>query len=88
MTQKKHPLDDVSLEPQTFYAVRVKFRENNPEHGAILYTGFLNGWNGTPGGYAEIWGPYEERRDPSDALSIRIMRRLGTHDEFANGDSK
>lgn len=35
----------------TWYLVEVAFNENNPVHKDLFYSGFLNGPNGTPGGY-------------------------------------
>jgi hypothetical protein len=37
---------------QTYYWINVQMFESNPPHPAIFYTGFLNGQDGEPGGYA------------------------------------
>lgn len=36
--------------PSTWYVVRVAYRRDNPNHDALLFTGFLNA-DKTPGGY-------------------------------------
>lgn len=38
----------------TWYLVRVKCFESNPEHFALFYSGFLNGADGGPGGYSGV----------------------------------
>ena len=42
---------------RTCYEVIVSLRPSNPCFIAIFYTGFLNGKNKGPGGYAKIWIP-------------------------------
>lgn len=46
-------------EPNTYYKASVSWREGNPFHTVIIYSGFLN--NGWPSGYNKVWsGCYEE----------------------------
>ena len=40
---------------ETYYVVEVSFRNTNPKHRAILYTGFLNESNGMPENYSCIF---------------------------------
>ena len=42
-------------EPQSHYVVEVSVGHGNTIFKAILYTGFLNGPNNTPGGYSGIF---------------------------------
>ena len=35
----------------TWYLVEVSFRKGNPVHYNLFFTGFLNGYGGSPGGY-------------------------------------
>jgi hypothetical protein len=39
----------------------VAWSPHNVLHKAIFYTGFLNGPNGEPGGYNQIWNPTYDR---------------------------
>lgn len=65
-------------EEKTFYAVVVSLGPTNPLWGGILYTGFLNGPNGAPGGYASVWhgGTDESTVEFSDIYFLRILRKL------------
>lgn len=47
--------------PRTYYTVEVAWTEHNVIHKAVFYTGFLNGPNGEPGGYNQIWNPTYDR---------------------------
>ena len=42
--------------PHTVYHVEASFGPNNPVHGYLFYSGFLNGPKQTPGGYNEFYG--------------------------------
>lgn len=70
--------DEGGWEPHTFYAVLVSVSPNNPIWGAILYTGFLNGPDGGPGGYASVWnGGTDESTTPFHRLHyLKILHKL------------
>jgi|PlaIllAssembly_1097288.scaffolds.fasta_scaffold09012_1 hypothetical protein len=48
----------------TYYKVHVTLFKGNCPHEAIFYTGFLNGRNGGPGGYACIMEPTYDNNIP------------------------
>lgn len=55
--------------PRTYYVVEVQFNANNPKHRCILYTGFLNGSNDTPGGYSGLFsGGYGNQIEQVESL--------------------
>jgi len=63
-------------EEQAFYAVHVAVSPQNPIWGAILYTGFLNGRDGGPGGYSTIWSPTSDPVRFEDVHYLRVLHKL------------
>lgn len=63
---------------RTYYIVTVQFSSSNPEHRAILYTGFLNGPDNIPGGYSCLFNPaYDPPTQPlSELWSIRPVKEI------------
>jgi hypothetical protein len=58
---------------QTYYVVVVQFGYTNITHRAILYTGFLNGRDKTPGGYSCLFNPsYDDR-----IMDVEKLTRVG-----------
>ena len=51
----KHP-EPTGLQTNTYYRCKVQLYENNMEHEAIFYSGFVDK-EGKPGGYACIMEP-------------------------------
>lgn len=62
---------------RAYYVVLVSFREGNPEHKAILYTGFLN--SGEPGSYSGVFNPtYEpEFLSVQEIHSMKVISEIG-----------
>lgn len=61
------------------YLVHISYAKENPIHRAVLYTGFLNGKNNGPGGYAQLWcGGYEEAINYSERriYYLSVIRQL------------
>lgn len=60
---------------RTYYVVDVAYsKQNMPPHRAIFYTGFLNGKDGTPGGYEAIFqGSYEQQYSWRDAYYLKAV---------------
>lgn len=63
-------------EPQTYYLVKVAYSSHNIIHRSIFYSGFLNGPNNTPGGYNEIWTPFGDRTNITNAYYLKVIRKL------------
>lgn len=63
----------------TYYLVEVSWRPSNPAHLAILYTGFLNGKGGSPGGYSGVFNAtYEPKYQPVERLhQLRVLQVIG-----------
>lgn len=64
-------------ELQSHYVVEVSMGHGNPIFQAILYTGFLNGPNNTPGGYSGIFiGTSESHPDIRKFMYIKAIRKI------------
>lgn len=63
-------------EPKTFYAVLASVGPNNPIWGAILYTGFLNGPDGGPGGYSALWTGGMEPTPFDLVYHLKVLHKL------------
>lgn len=60
----------------TYYTVAVRFSENNTEHKALFYTGFLDNYK-QPSGYNSIYNPtYERNYQIWDIFSLRVLEEL------------
>ena len=63
-------------EPSTWYVVDVSYREGNPIHKSLFFTGFLN--KGRPHGYNQLIpmsGP-DFNDGPADIDSVKYMKGL------------
>ena len=69
---------------RTYYVVNVSFSPSNPEHRAILYTGFWDKKMNKPGGYSNLFqGSYESgKADPDEAYSVRVISEI---EDMKNG---
>ena len=64
-------------EPKSNYVVEVSVYHGNPIFKAILYTGFLNGPNNTPGGYSGIFiNTGDSHSDLKDFMYIKAIRKI------------
>lgn len=71
-------LPEEGWEPRTWYQVEVSFNRNNPIHLALLFTGFLNGRDGGPGGYHMLVNPGWEDTQTIDRLHyLKPLQNLG-----------
>lgn len=62
---------------RTFYVVVVSVGPANPVWGAILFSGFLNGLDGGPGGYASVWnGGVETVVEFHKLHFLKILREI------------
>jgi hypothetical protein len=63
---------------RAYYVVEVCFNKDNPIHKAILYTGFLNGEDKSPGGYSGLFNPtYEpEFQRLTDVYFMRVVYQI------------
>ena len=62
---------------QTYYKALVACNKHNPCYEAIVYSGFLNGKNGSPGGYACVMEPTQDYNIPFDRMYyIEIKEEL------------
>lgn len=77
--QKTIILPDGGWRERSYYVVDVAYNAQNPVHRSILYTGFLNGPEGTPGGYEEIFNPTAEEK-----LSFRNVHYLKAISEIVD----
>lgn len=59
----------------TYYKVEASFHKYNPISEYIFYTGFLNGKNGQPGGYNQIW--YGAMENHSTITDVYYMKAIG-----------
>ncbi|WP_417585399.1 hypothetical protein [Pelagibacterium sp.] len=81
---------DGGWEESSWYQVEVAFRQGNPVHKALLYTGFLNGIRsdrkkGSPGGYHILVNPSWDRNCfISDLHYLKPIACLGqlTKDQY------
>lgn len=74
-------------EPQSHYVVEVSVRHGNPIFPAILYTGFLNGPNNTPGGYSGVYiNTSEAHPDIKYFMYIKAIRKIDM--EIPNQDKQ
>lgn len=65
--------DVLDLKENTIYKVKVKVRSDNPEHNAILFTGFKNG------DYCEVYSNnYDAPIKMMDLYSIKVIKKLTT----------
>jgi hypothetical protein len=68
------------LKPQCWYQVLVSFHVANPAHKALLYTGFLNGIQGGPGGYHMLvsshWD-YDDNFKIGQLHYLEVLQDLG-----------
>lgn len=63
--------DLLNLKEHSVYKVRVKHKANNPEHEAILFTGFKCG------NYCEVYNnSYDTATSMMDLYSMKIIRFL------------
>ena len=70
-------------EEHTLYLVEVAFNDQNPVHLAFLEIGFLNGPDGGPGGYCEIWcNNYGSAGSLADAHFLRVVKKLHSRDSI------
>ncbi|MGE4486343.1 MAG: hypothetical protein AB7C95_00785 [Synergistaceae bacterium] len=64
-------------EAEAYYEVEVAYGKTNSIHMAIFYTGFLNGEDGGPGGYNELWSPlYDKLHNIGDVYYLRVIQKL------------
>ncbi len=64
---------------QTYYKVEASFNRQNPISEYIFYSGFLNGKNGEPGGYNQIWnGSMEDFHTINDVYYMKVIGELTT----------
>jgi hypothetical protein len=62
--------------PHTWYLVDVSVKYGNPVHRALMYTGFLNGKDGQPGGYHGIFSANVAPIDHGDVGTIYSYRYI------------
>jgi len=74
---------DGGWKPHAFYHVECSVAWNNPIHSAVLYTGFLNGVHGQPGGYANIVS-HDEHTPFHQLVYLRVIRLLIDNVEYKN----
>lgn len=61
----------------TYYIVDVAFNRHNPVHKAIFFTGFLNGRDGGPGGYNQLFNPsWEGHQELGDMYYVKAVELL------------
>lgn len=62
---------------RTWYLIEVAYNNCNPIHLALFYTGFLNGPNGTPGGYSGVHAlNYADDDEVTPINKIRYAKAL------------
>lgn len=67
--------------PETYYVVEVSVGKSNPIHKAIFFSGFLNGGEGQPGGYNQIWNPTSEPQYFSTIHYLRVVEKLQVEED-------
>jgi len=73
--------------PNSLYLVDVSYNPNNPVHRSYLYTGFLNGKDGGPGGYHSIWNASYDPLKIEDAYFLRAVRLI-SENELVGGECR
>lgn len=68
-------MNGFEFKEQTYYVVEVSMNGGNPIFQDIFYTGFLNGTDGTPGGYNNFMTDDKEFKD---VYYFRIVSEINT----------
>lgn len=67
---------------KTYYAVLVSVGPNNPKWVAIFHSGFLNGPNGEPGGYAKVWSATSDEHPYHTLHYLEALHELNVQTDF------
>lgn len=74
---------------QTVYLVDVSYNASNPIHRCLFYTGFLNGPDGGPGGYARLLPPVGDIEYPDKSpYYMRVVSEVVTKSDLSSGECR
>lgn len=84
LASMKAPTEEKII-PRAYYVASIDRGDKEPVIG-LAYTGFLNGRNGTPGGYSFTYVEGDKSADAYDYRSVKLLHLIITENELDGED--